>query len=67
MKRIALVALAMALISAACGANASAAPGSAAERDPIRPNRMFPPVIPSACPRRNELKRRAMVRLLQEP
>ena len=40
MKRIALVALAMALISAACGANASAAPGSAAERNPTRPNRM---------------------------
>ena len=40
MKRIALVALAMALISAACGANASGAPGSAVERDPTRPNRM---------------------------
>jgi len=40
MKHIALVALAMALISAACGANSSAAPGSAAERDPTRPNRM---------------------------
>ena len=40
MKRIALVALAMALISAACGANASAAPGSAAERDLARANRM---------------------------
>ena len=37
MKRIALVALAMALISAACGANASGAP---VERDPTRPNRM---------------------------
>src|SRR6516225_5362811 len=40
MKRIALVALAMALISAACGAKASGAPGSAVERDPARPNRM---------------------------
>src|ERR1700756_5471155 len=40
MKRIALIALAMALISAACGANASGAPGSAVERDPTRPNRM---------------------------
>jgi hypothetical protein len=36
MKRIALVALAMALISAACRANASGAPGSAVERDPTR-------------------------------
>ena len=40
MKRIALVALTMALISAACGANASGAPGSAVERDPTRPSRM---------------------------
>jgi len=40
MKRIGLVALAMVLISAACGANASGAPGSAVERDPTRPNRM---------------------------
>ena len=40
MKRIALVALAMALISAPCGANASAALGSAAEREPARANRM---------------------------
>src|SRR6516165_3302247 len=32
--------LAMALISAACGANASGAPGSAVERDPTRPNHM---------------------------
>ena len=40
MKRIALVALAMALISAACGADASAASGSAVERAPTQPNRM---------------------------
>src|SRR6516165_2470851 len=40
MKRIALVALAMALISAAFGANASGAPGSAVERDPSRANRI---------------------------
>ena len=40
MKRIVLAALAMALIPAAYGADASAAPGSAAERAPTRPDRM---------------------------
>jgi len=40
MKRIVLAALAMALIPAACGADASAAPGSAAERAPSRPDPM---------------------------